>query len=145
MPDWSTQLKTHGLRATAAAQAVLAELHTAPTTLSHDELLTRITGRLGDRTPDRVTVYRVLERLIDVGLVSSLATIGRARRFSVMKRDTQAQFECNRCHRITAMTSDPQLQKAVAVIHQRLQQMGMTALHPAIATHGLCADCAGSA
>lgn len=143
MTDWAHQLNAQGLRATPAAQAVLAELHQAATTLSHDELLARLQQRLGQRTPDRVTLYRILERLLVKGLIAASATTGRARRFSVRPAAVMAQFECNLCHRITPLPDDPHLQGALAVIQQRLHRLGATAIHQAIAAHGVCADCGG--
>ncbi|WLD58253.1 transcriptional repressor [Salinispirillum sp. LH 10-3-1] len=141
MTNWAQQLKAQGLRATPAAQAVLAELQRTNSSLSHDELTSRLTAKLGANTPDRVTIYRVLERLVSSGLVASLATTSRARRFCLHRPSALAQFECNRCHRITALSPDAQLQSALEIIQQRLHSMGMTALHPAIATQGVCADC----
>lgn len=142
MTNWAHQLKAQGLRATPAAQAVLAELQRTGSSLSHEELLSRLAAQLGANTPDRVTLYRVLERLVGSGLVTSLATTSRARRFSLRRQAALAQFECNRCHRITALSPDAQLQSALELIQQRLRGMGVTALHHAIATQGVCADCA---
>ena len=73
-------IRRRGARATPARVRVLRLLREAPAPLSHAE----IEVRLGDMAIDRVTLYRVLDWLVDSGLAHKSADAGRVFRFSAM-------------------------------------------------------------
>ena len=83
-------------RATPARIRVLRLLREAPAPLSHAEIETR----LGDMALDRVTLYRVLDWLVDSGLAHKNADASRVFRFSaasVGEHATHVHFRCELC------------------------------------------------
>ena len=85
-----------GARATPARIRVLRLLREAPAPLSHAEIETR----LGDMALDRVTLYRVLDWLVDSGLAHKNADASRVFRFSaasVGEHATHVHFRCELC------------------------------------------------
>lgn len=89
-------IRRRGARATPARVRVLRLLREAPAPLSHAE----IEVRLGDMAIDRVTLYRVLDWLVDSGLAHKSADAGRVFRFSaasVGEHATHVHFRCELC------------------------------------------------
>ena len=72
------QIRSSGARATPARIRVLRLLREAPTPLSHAE----IELRLGDMALDRVTLYRVLDWLVESALAHRNTDAYRVFRFS---------------------------------------------------------------
>lgn len=90
------QIRRRGARATPARVRVLRLLREAPTPLSHAE----IEARLGDMALDRVTLYRVLDWLVDSGLAHRSADASRVFRFSAAslgEHATHVHFRCELC------------------------------------------------
>ena len=90
------QIRRFGARATPARVRVLRVLREAPTPLSHAE----IEVRLGDMALDRVTLYRVLDWLVDSGLAHKSADANRVFRFSPAPAGEHAShvhFRCEIC------------------------------------------------
>lgn len=71
--DWKQALRTHGLRATPSTLATLQCLEHASQAMSHDDL----TQQLGGQAPDRVTLYRILERLMPGQYCPALYRLGK--------------------------------------------------------------------
>lgn len=92
-------VRTHG-RATAARVRVLSALLTADSALSHGELESILAHTGGI---DRVTIYRVLDWLIERGLAHRLAGEDRVWRFSASPGSRaphdHAHFHCDGCGR----------------------------------------------
>jgi Fur family ferric uptake transcriptional regulator len=89
-------IRRRGARATLARVNVLRLLRETPAPLSHAEIKTR----LGDMAPDRVTLYRVLDWLVNSGLAHRNADAGRVFRFSaasVGEHATHVHFRCELC------------------------------------------------
>lgn len=82
-----------GLRATAARIAVLRELTQASTPLSHAD----VAEKLGEAGFDRVTVYRNLVELADVGIASRVDLGDHTWRFEV-KRETSKEHKSEHPH-----------------------------------------------
>ncbi|STW49807.1 Uncharacterised protein [Klebsiella pneumoniae] len=80
--DWKQTLRTHGLRATPSTLATLQCLEHASQAMSHDDL----TQQLGEQAPDRVTLYRILERLMQVSIVQRYTDSARTQRFALTQR-----------------------------------------------------------
>ncbi len=92
-------VKESGGRNTDARRNVLACLIAADRALSHSEIETQ----LADSDLDRVTLYRVLDWLVDHSLahrVGGLSGFDRAMRFAFSRperRPAHAHFQCVRC------------------------------------------------
>ena len=142
--DWTDVLRAHGLRATRASMQVLGTLQSANQTLTHDELLVRLQSSFNGDAPDKVTVYRILERLCEVNLLKKVAGIDRARRYSLQTPNPQSAFECDSCHTLTELGGDSEIKQAMEVINQRLKANGMRTNETLLSAHGTCADCLAS-
>jgi Fur family transcriptional regulator, ferric uptake regulator len=95
-----TLIRQSGARLTASRSAVLSLLLKADHALTHQE----ITDALTDTLPvDRVTIYRVLEWLVEQGLAHRIAQDDRVWRFSASKHSASrhdhqhAHFSCRQC------------------------------------------------
>ena len=107
-------IQASGQRATPVRSAVLSILMETDAALSHSEILDRLQA-LGEF--DRVTVYRVLDWLVEHGLLHKVAGAGRAWRFRLTRNETMhrhAHFQCNRCGKIFCLPDvQPVLPKKV--------------------------------
>ncbi len=89
-------LRATGERVTPARLRVYAVLLDSARALSHHEL----ESALGPDAPlDRVTLYRVLDWLVEQGLAHRVAGSDRVWRYSVARdaNASRAHFQCNRC------------------------------------------------
>lgn len=144
-------LCAHGLRRTAAARRVLGWLLAHPdTSYTHAQLQDALTGD-GAEPLDRVTLYRLIDRLTQVGLLLCRVDSQRVRRYQAMPASVHAipHFECQSCHRdsplVGALRADD-LEKAAQIAIESLRALGYQDMHLDFAVRGVCADCAtGSA
>ena len=130
-------LSAHGLRRTAAARRVLGWLLAHPdTSYTHAQLQTALSGD-GPLALDRVTLYRLIDRLTQVGLLLCRVDARRVRRYQAMPASVQAipHFECQSCHRDSPLTG------ALSGALQVLQALGYQGLSLDVAVRGVCADC----
>jgi Fur family ferric uptake transcriptional regulator len=100
---------------------------------------------------DRVTLYRLIDRLTQVGLVLCRVDVKRVRRFQAMPASVHAipHFECQSCHRdsplagaLKANAND--LERAAQNALEALKALGYQGLSLDFAVRGVCADCAGA-
>lgn len=162
-------LAAHGLRRTAAARLVLGWLLAHPDTrYTHAQLQ----SALGDAsaaapatapssnselTPapapapalDRVTLYRLIDRLTQVGLLLCRVDSQRVRRYQAMPASVHAiaHFECQSCHRDSPLgaalkASADDLDRAAQTALAALSALGYQAMRMDFAVRGVCADCA---
>jgi Fur family ferric uptake transcriptional regulator len=99
-------IRRRGARATPARVRVLRLLREAPAPLSHAEIETR----LGGMALDRVTLYRVLDSLVDSGLAHKNADAGRVFRFSattVGEHAMHVHFRCELCGGVYCLDASP--------------------------------------
>jgi Fur family ferric uptake transcriptional regulator len=92
----SALLRETGERVTPARRAVLAVLARSRRALSHHE----VDAALGDaRAVDRVTLYRVLDWLVERGLAHRVIGPDRTGRYSLARgaRERRAYFQCSGC------------------------------------------------
>ncbi len=140
-------LSAHGLRRTAAARRVLGWLLAHPeTSYTHAQLQDALSG---DHTEplDRVTLYRLIDRLTQVGLLLCRVDSQRVRRYQAMPASVHAtpHFECQTCHRDSPLASALQavdLEKAALTAIESLRALGYQDMHLDFAVRGVCADCA---
>jgi Fur family ferric uptake transcriptional regulator len=123
-------IRETGERVTPARVRVLEELMGSGRALSHHDL----EDALGAAAMDRVTLYRVLEWLVERGL--SCRTLGgdRVFRFSATRPGVgHAHFECSGCGRVLCL--------AVPTPQAAGLPQGFRADSVALTVRGRCADC----
>ena len=144
-------LSAHGLRRTAAARQVLGWLLAHPdTSYTHAQLQAALSDG-AEAALDRVTLYRLIDRLTQVGLLLCRVDSQRVRRCQAMPASVHAipHFECQSCHRDSPLAgalraSAQDLEKAAQTALETLQALGYQGLSMDFAVRGLCLDCAGS-
>lgn len=121
-------------RVTSARWWVLQTLRQAPHPLSPDEVGQAIAAATAVPPPDRVTIYRTLEWLVDQGLARRVAASDRAARFeATLDNPAHAHFLCRQCGATWCLTAQP-------VVLPPLPS-GFIAEHAEVVVHGLCAAC----
>jgi Fur family ferric uptake transcriptional regulator len=153
-------LSAHGLRRTAAARRVLGWLLAHPdTSYTHAQLQVALqTGDAGTAALegsfalDRVTLYRLIDRLTQVGLLLCRVDSQRLRRYQAMPASVHAlpHFECQSCHRDQLLQGTLQgnaldLEVAAHSALQALKALGYQGLSLDLAVRGVCADCVTAA
>jgi Fur family transcriptional regulator, ferric uptake regulator len=126
-----------GARSTAGRVRVLAELLDAGEALTHIEVRRRIEA-VGDDL-DRVTLYRVLEWLVEVGLAHRVAGADRVYRFSVRPEHDGAHghFRCTRCERMFCMRQRSSIGRWV----RAALPAGFSGENFELMVSGRCAEC----
>jgi Fur family ferric uptake transcriptional regulator len=141
-------LVAHGLRRTEAARRVLGWLMAHPeASFTHAQLQQALADQQG--ALDRVTLYRLVDRLTSAGLLLCRVDAQRIRRYQAMPASVRAMphFECQSCHRdhslVGALDDNAQLLETAAQNALRaLQALGYQGLSLDVAVRGVCADCA---
>jgi Fur family ferric uptake transcriptional regulator len=130
--DSEALLRGSGLRVTRAAQTVLELLEHGSQPLTHEEVAAAYTAATGE-PPDRVTLYRVLDRLVEAGLCDRRVAADRVNRFA-RHVDTASgnTFECDQCHKVLALPSDPELPKVMGRLGKALRKQGIDTRHTAL-------------
>ena len=154
-------LSAHGLRRTSAARLVLGWLLAHPdTSYTHAQLQAAL-GSDGDTgegvSLDRVTLYRLIDRLTQVGLLLCRVDANRVRRYQAMPSSVHAipHFECQSCHRDSPLSgalsgkrsgalksSTKDLERAAQTALEALKALGYQGMSMDFAVRGVCADCA---
>ena len=132
--DAQRLIRAAGERLTAPRTAVLAVLLEARRALTHHE----IESALGPGIPvDRVTVYRVLDWLVRLGLAHRIPGEDRTWRFGASRDPSHgphAHFTCSRCGK-TVCLDDVATPPAVKV------PRGFVPQKVELTVQGLCASC----
>jgi Fur family ferric uptake transcriptional regulator len=144
-------LSAHGLRRTGAARLVLGWLLAHPdTSYTHAQLQAAMLDSA--HSLDRVTLYRLIDRLTQVGLLLCRVDANRVRRYQAMPASVKAMphFECQSCHRdsplVGALAANAvDLELAAQNALQALKALGYQGLSFDLAVRGVCADCATAA
>lgn len=130
------RIRAVGARATPARIRVLELLSAAPLPLSHHD----VESALGAGSLDRVTLYRVLDWLVESGLAVKGADERSVWRFSLAgggSHGSHAHFHCEGCGRVFCLDmpapSPPPLPG------------GFTLRRAALDLSGRCAQCNGAA
>ena len=142
-------LSAHGLRRTGSARLVLGWFLAHPdTSYTHAQLQSALGS---DDTPslDRVTLYRLIDRLTQVGLLLCRVDASRIRRYQAMPAEIHAipHFECQSCHRDSPLsgallTNANDLERAAQTALEALKALGYQGTSMDFAVRGVCADCA---
>jgi Fur family ferric uptake transcriptional regulator len=132
--DWEARLRGHGFRITPQRQLVLEAVEA----LGHgtpEEILVEV-----QRTATGVnlsTVYRTLEVLEDVGLVTH-AHIGHGPpTYHSVDDDVHIHLVCDRCAKVLSVPA----QVAAPFVDALEDQYGFRTDIAHVSVHGLCADC----
>ncbi|MBY0437749.1 MAG: transcriptional repressor [Burkholderiales bacterium] len=133
--DWADYLRANGLRATRAAIAVLKALDGADLPRSHEELEAQ-TAPI-----DRVTLYRVLDRLVATGLVQRIASSDRVGRYVAVQSQASSYFECTTCNRVMPLPEDPELPQLLGHLRRQLEKQGLESALTVFRVQGTCAAC----
>jgi Fur family ferric uptake transcriptional regulator len=98
---------------------------------------------------DRVTLYRLIDRLTQVGLLLCRVDASRVRRYQVMPTSVHAipHFECQSCHRDSPLSgalkaSAQDLERAAQTAIETLKALGYQGMSLDFAVRGVCVDCA---
>lgn len=133
------RLRQLGARVTQPRVAILACLIDAQAPLTHQEVIDRLPA---DGDVDRVTVYRVLDWLVDQGLAQKRAGNDRVFRFTLLEHEAaraevhrqHSHFHCTRCDRTFCLESAG---KSVAP----KVPSGFAVEHVELTVNGVCAEC----
>lgn len=135
-PGPAERIRAAGARATPARIRVLELLSAAPMPLSHHD----IESALGSASLDRVTLYRVLDWLVESGLALKGVDERRVWRFSLASGGTHgghAHFQCEGCGRVFCL--DIPAARAPAL------PAGFSLSRAVLDLSGRCAECNGAA
>jgi Fur family ferric uptake transcriptional regulator len=142
-------LSAHGLRRTSAARLVLGLLLAHPDTSYTHAQMQEALGHEKDVALDRVTLYRLIDRLTQVGLLLCRVDTSRTRRYQAMPASVHAipHFECQSCHRDSPLSgalkdTSGDLERAAQTALDALKALGYQGLSMDFAVRGVCADCA---
>lgn len=144
-------LTLHSLRRTQAARLVLGWLLAHPdTSYTHAQLQAALADDSGEL--DRVTLYRLIDRLTQVGLLLCRVDASRTRRYQAMPAGVHAipHFECQSCHRDSPLSGALQanandLERAAQTALDALRALGYKGMSMDFAVRGVCVDCATGA
>mgnify|MGYP001028451908 CR=1 FL=1 len=129
-------LRSQGHRLTPQREMVILALHEADGHLSADDIYTQVQAR--NPYVDRSTVYRTLEWLRDMGLVSQVQLVGDTNRYELAVRSPHHHLACKGCRRVFDI--DP---SEVDELGRRLRERyGFAAEIDHLLLEGYCADCA---
>lgn len=142
-------LAAHGLRRTYASKLVLGWFLAHPdTSYTHSQLLAVLAEDQHEQM-DKVTLYRLVDRLAQVGLLLCRVDSNRTRRFQAMPASVHAipHFECQSCHSDKPLAgalkaSAQDLERAAQSALKTLQALGYQGYSMDFAVRGVCVDCA---
>jgi Fur family ferric uptake transcriptional regulator len=127
-------------RPTAARVAVLDILLASPIAMTHLEIAAA--AHEAGLTLDRVTLYRVLDWLVEKDLAHKIAGEDRAWRFNAMASDSHSQgtahehahFQCSRCGKLYCLDE-------LHPVFAFALPPGFRCDHAELTLRGLCPDC----
>lgn len=133
-----------GMRSTRASQAVLALFAAHPDAVFSEADVERKLRAQGIAV-NRVTVYRLLNKLHAAGVLQRSVDAERIARYMPSSAEAGAQvprFECDGCHQQFRLTGhQARLQTALRALRQELQAAGHAELRLDLAVRGRCAGC----
>ncbi|MBL8747372.1 MAG: transcriptional repressor [Phycisphaerae bacterium] len=99
---WKGRLREAGLRVTGARLDVVRTLHDSPLPMTAQDILDEV-AKLGPT--DRVTVYRTLNSLVELGIAHRVDPGDRTWRFGLLAKDhhQHAHFVCDDCGSIRCL------------------------------------------
>ena len=141
LPSWTEHahgvLAHAGLRRGGARERIIDLMAKEPCALSAVEIEDALRAQ-GDRI-GRASIYRVLELLVEHGLVERVTVDRELSRFERMLPNGEHHHHlvCDRCGRLVAF-DDPVLERAINRVSARL---GVRVDHHEVVLRGACNDC----
>ena len=136
------QVRGQGARVTYPRVRVFAELLQAHEALSHLDLQRRIEHEAHAEPIDRVTLYRVLEWLVEVGLAHRASGPDRVYRFSAQPAGhaMHGHFRCAVCQRMFCLEEAAGLARVV----KAMLPEGFSSDSVELTVSGRCGQCASA-
>ena len=137
----SRALHDAGYRRGSARLTVLELLDSQPCALSAIEIEDALRDRSqGARTVSRASIYRILDELEALGLVSRLEVGQATVRFEAIREGSghHHHLVCDHCGTLTPFT-DAELERTIQHVAQRVP---LAVSEHEIVLHGACEDCA---
>ncbi|MFN3377372.1 MAG: Fur family transcriptional regulator [Burkholderiaceae bacterium] len=133
-----------GLRSTRATRAVLALFDARSTAALSPAEVQAALERAGEPV-NRVTVYRLLDRLVAAGALQRHVDAARISRYGrrTAVQDELPQLECRNCSRPFALAGTSALQPAIAALREAAAAAGLHDLE--VAVRACCPDCSAAA
>jgi Fur family ferric uptake transcriptional regulator len=133
-PQPAERIRALGARATPARVAVMRLLDAADRALSHHDIEAALQGH----GFDRVTLYRVLDWMVESGLAHRVTDAQRVFRFSVAAidapaHDRHAHFRCEDCGKVFCLDDVPVTRPALPA--------GFSSSAVALSITGHCGHC----
>ena len=137
LTEYQDRLRAAGLRSTSPRVAVLRELESATSPLSHADLV----EALGEEGYDRVTIYRNLTDLTEAGLVVRADLGDHVWRFELKRQEkahqgTHPHFTCTDCGAVACLPSE-----SVRLTSAKGAPRSVAARSVDIQLRGLCDRC----
>ncbi len=137
------RLRLLGARVTQPRLAILACLIGSEDALTHQAVIDRLPAE--GETIDRVTVYRVLDWLVEQGVAQKRAGNDRVFRFSLVEHEAaraqvhrqHSHFHCTRCDRTFCLDAV----SAPAQLTVPQVPSGFAVEHVELTVNGVCAEC----
>jgi Fur family ferric uptake transcriptional regulator len=139
--DWALVLRNKGLRATQNAVAVLRLLSTLKLPYSHDEIHLALTEQTTKDEIDPVTLYRILDRLHQVGLIEKSLGSDRIWRFRSSNKNALEYFECDSCHQHFHLPAQSPLLEILKKLNSQLKSQAVADFAISLSVQGKCKDC----
>lgn len=131
----SKALSDNGYRLTRPRKAIIETLVDSRGHLTADELSERVHER--SPTVGRMTVYRTLDLLCELGAIRPIYQGTGAAHFILMSGGSHHHLICNRCHGVIEFDSC-----TAGDVAQRLAaELGFTVSSHLLELHGICANC----
>ena len=139
--DWALVLRNKGLRVTQNTVAVIRLLTTLKLPYSHDEIhLARARQSAKDEIGP-VTLYRILDRLHQVGLIEKSLGSDRIWRFRINNDNALEYFECDSCHQNFNLPAKSPLLGILDNINLQLKSYDVADFEISLSVQGKCKDC----
>lgn len=135
--DWDSRLRAAGLRSTGQRRAVLSALDE----LGHatvDELAAHVQRELPDLSLS--TVYRTVEALDEVGLVTHAHLHHGSPTYHRVDDDPHVHLVCRRCERVDSLP----VTIAAGLVASVHDTVGFEVDVSHLALHGVCRECAAA-
>ncbi|NDE84742.1 MAG: transcriptional repressor [Verrucomicrobia bacterium] len=126
------RLKSAGLKSTPGRRAVLETLEKISRPLSPEE----IHQRVGLKTCDRATVYRILDSLLKTGLIQQILVRGKKLFLSEATTHHHHHAVCRQCGATVCLD-----QCLIAPLEKEARSLGFRDLQHSIQLTGLCRKC----
>ena len=135
-------LRAREVRVTQPRLRVLAELIGAAEALSHLEVQRRLEQAPAAEPIDRVTLYRVLEWLVDIDLAHRVSGPDRVFRYSARSGGhvLHGHFRCASCQRMFCLEEAPGMDRLIGA----MLPAGFTGEQVELTVSGRCGHCAAA-